>query len=89
MLLIEVKQYWLKLRTPLKDGQRLFVYKKDFKKMGTSILEKETNKILDYNPAVYPITEEEFKKHFEIELRTEITLNVKHACKLERRRKAD
>ena len=34
-------------------------------------------------------TEADFKKHFDIESRTEITLNVKHASKLDRKRKAE
>ena len=34
-------------------------------------------------------TESDVKKHFDIEKRYEITLNVRHACKLQRRRRAD
>lgn len=34
-------------------------------------------------------TEEDIKKHFDIESRSEISLNVKHACKLERKRKSE
>ena len=34
-------------------------------------------------------SEADFQKFFDIESRSEITLNVKHACKLERKRRAD
>lgn len=33
--------------------------------------------------------ENEFRRHFDIERRSEITLNVRHACKLQRKRRAD